>query len=231
MLTKAQGGNRKARLAMEFAQEQAGDVVIVRIAGPPRQQHRAARRGQLLAGAGSGAPRLAIDLSKLEYISSAGLRVLLVVAKKVQQAKGKVVLFGLGAECPRGVLDQRFRQDFRDRARCGVRRRGGAVRAAAMLGFVEEIVLLQLDDTHGSFVDLPLSAADVVLAGAALMELALHNRIDTDLEQLIVVDPTPTGDEILDDVLVQLGRPATGLSAAAAIERITLNAGNIRNRR
>ena len=34
-------------------------------------------------------------MSGLEYISSAGLRVLLVVAKKVQQAKGKMVLFGL----------------------------------------------------------------------------------------------------------------------------------------
>lgn len=44
---------------------------------------------------GSGTPHLAIDMSKLEYISSAGLRVLLVVAKKVQQAKGKMVLFGL----------------------------------------------------------------------------------------------------------------------------------------
>lgn len=43
-----------------------------------------------------GTPHLAIDLSQLDYISSAGLRVLLVVAKKVQQAKGKVVLFGLG---------------------------------------------------------------------------------------------------------------------------------------
>ena len=42
-----------------------------------------------------------------------------------------------------------------------------------MLHFVEEIVLLQLDDTHGRFVDLPLSAGNVVLAGAALMELAL----------------------------------------------------------
>jgi len=47
-----------------------------------------------------------------------------------------------------------------------------------MLGFVEEIVLLQLDDRHGSFVDLPQSAADVVIAGAALMELALANRVD-----------------------------------------------------
>src|SRR6266542_2680092 len=38
---------------------------------------------------------LAVDMSGLDYISSAGLRVLLVMAKKVQQAKGKVALFGL----------------------------------------------------------------------------------------------------------------------------------------
>lgn len=66
-----------------------------------------------------------------------------------------------------------------------------------MLGFVEEIVLLQLDDTQGRFVDLPLSAAEIVLGGAALMELALANRIDTDIDHLVVVDRTPTGDEIL----------------------------------
>ena len=93
-----------------------------------------------------------------------------------------------------------------------------------MLGFVEEILLLQLDDTHGRFIDLPLSAADVVLAGAALMELALDNRVDCDLEQLILVDRTPTGDDILDDVLVRLGEAGAGLSAAAALERITVNA-------
>ena len=34
-------------------------------------------------------------MSGLDYISSAGLRVLLVMAKKVQQAKGKVALYGL----------------------------------------------------------------------------------------------------------------------------------------
>ena len=94
----------------------------------------------------------------------------------------------------------------------------------ATLGFVEEILLLQLDDTHGRFVDLPLSAADVVLAGAALMELALDNRVDADLEQLILVDRTPTGDDILDDVLVQLGQVEVGLSVADALERITANA-------
>ena len=93
-----------------------------------------------------------------------------------------------------------------------------------MLGFAEEILLLQLDDTHGRFIDLPLSAADVVLAGAALMELALDNRVDSDLEHLILVDRTPTGDDILDDVLVRLGQAGIGLSVAAALELTATNA-------
>ncbi len=92
-----------------------------------------------------------------------------------------------------------------------------------MPGFVEEIVLLQLDDSQGRFVNLPMSAADVVLAGAALMELALANRIDSDLEQLILVDPTPTGDDILDDVLKHLGEAGGELTADAVLERISAN--------
>lgn len=92
-----------------------------------------------------------------------------------------------------------------------------------MLGFVEEIVLLQLDDSQGKFVNLPMSAADVVLAGAALMDLALNNRIDSDLEQLILVDPKPTGDDILDDVLRQLVEAGGELGAGAVLERISIN--------
>ena len=70
-----------------------------------------------------------------------------------------------------------------------------------MLSFVEEIVLLLHDDVSGDFVELPESVFTVVIAGAALMDLAIHNRIDTDLERLTVVDRTPLGDDILDDVL------------------------------
>ena len=92
-----------------------------------------------------------------------------------------------------------------------------------MLGFVEEIVLLQLDDSQGKFVNLPLSAADVVLAGAALMELALSNRVDTDLRRLILVDPTPTGDDILDDVLKRLAETDGELNASTGLERISVN--------
>src|SRR5579862_1404356 len=74
-----------------------------------------------------------------------------------------------------------------------------------MLGFVEEMVLLQLDETQGGFAELPQAAADIVLAGAAMMELALQNRVDADLERLFVVDGGPTGDAMLDDALALLG--------------------------
>ncbi len=79
---------------MQFAQEQAGDVVVVRLAGRLDSGTAPAAEARLAPLLG-GTPHLAIDLSQLEYISSAGLRVLLVVAKRVQQAKGRVVLFGL----------------------------------------------------------------------------------------------------------------------------------------
>src|SRR5438105_12939830 len=86
-----------------------------------------------------------------------------------------------------------------------------------MLSFVEEITLLLLDDTQGRFVDLPLSASDVVVAGAALMDLALANRIDSDLERLTVVDTKPTGDDILDDALARIAQPGHDLSVSAAL--------------
>jgi hypothetical protein len=98
-----------------------------------------------------------------------------------------------------------------------------------MLGFVEEIVLLQLDD-KGKLVELPLSAADVVLAGAALMELALRNKVDTDLNNLFVVDPQPIGDDILDDALARLAGAGSDVTTSAAIELVTLDARKYRER-
>jgi len=80
---------------MEFAQELSGDVVIVKLSGrldSSTAQGAEEDFARVLAG---GALHLAIDMSNLEYISSAGLRVLLVVARKVQQADGRVVLFGV----------------------------------------------------------------------------------------------------------------------------------------
>ena len=36
------------------------------------------------------------------------------------------------------------------------------------------------------------------------MDLALENRIDTDLEKLILIDATPVGDNLLDETLADI---------------------------
>jgi hypothetical protein len=94
-----------------------------------------------------------------------------------------------------------------------------------MLSFVEETTLLLLDDDSGEFVDMPVSGFGTVIAGAALMDLAMHDRVDTDLEKLTVVNKTPTGDSILDDALAQLCRApedAEGMRILEAIDRVAL---------
>lgn len=39
--------------------------------------------------------RVLVDLTGMEYMSSAGLRLILLVARRVQQARGKVAVFGM----------------------------------------------------------------------------------------------------------------------------------------
>jgi anti-anti-sigma factor len=80
---------------MEFSQDRDGEVVIVKLAGRLDSGAAGTAEEKLGAALGPGVPHLAIDMSGLDYISSAGLRVLLVLAKKVQTAKGKVALGGL----------------------------------------------------------------------------------------------------------------------------------------
>lgn len=82
---------------MEFAQEIAGDVVVAKLAGRLDSGSAAAAEEQLMRLVGSNTPHLVIDLSQLDYVSSAGLRVLLIVARKVQQAQGRLALFGLSS--------------------------------------------------------------------------------------------------------------------------------------
>ena len=73
-----------------------------------------------------------------------------------------------------------------------------------MLRFAEEIVLLLLNDDDGRFARVSRWPLDYALAGGVLMDLALENRIDTDLENLILVDATPVGDSLLDLTLADI---------------------------
>lgn len=73
-----------------------------------------------------------------------------------------------------------------------------------MLRFAEEIILLLLNDGDGRFARVPKWSLDYALAGGVLMDLALENRIDTDLESLILVDDSPTQDSLLDPTLADI---------------------------
>ena len=80
---------------MEIATEHIDDVVVVKAKGRFYSNDVQAMEEGLAEAIGSGKRCLAVDLAEMDYISSAGLRVFLKVAKQVQKANGKVVLFGL----------------------------------------------------------------------------------------------------------------------------------------
>ena len=74
-----------------------------------------------------------------------------------------------------------------------------------MLTIAEEILLLVLDEQTGKLqARLPVHSLRHAVSGALLMELALHDRIDTDLHQLVVVDPAPLGEPVLDRTLARI---------------------------
>ena len=75
-----------------------------------------------------------------------------------------------------------------------------------MLRFSEEIILLLLNDGDGRFARVPKWSLDYALAGGVLMDLALENRIDTDLKNMILIDDTPTGDSLLDQTLAEIAQ-------------------------
>ncbi len=72
------------------------------------------------------------------------------------------------------------------------------------LTLADEIVVLMLDDAIGEITPGCLPVAGVAIAGGLLMELALRENIDTDLKSLFVVNPKPTGDELLDAILEEI---------------------------
>ena len=73
-----------------------------------------------------------------------------------------------------------------------------------MLRFAEEIILLLLRDHDGRFVRVPNWSLEYAIAGGVLMDLAMENRIDTDLENLVLIDSTPVGDSLLDPTLAEI---------------------------
>lgn len=96
------------------------------------------------------------------------------------------------------------------------------------LRFAEEIMLLLLHDEDGKFARVPEWSLKYALAGGVLMDLALADRVDTDLEQLILVDSTPTGDNLLDPTLADIAGSREVRSAEYWLERVAERADEVR---
>ena len=96
------------------------------------------------------------------------------------------------------------------------------------LRFAEEITLLMLNDEDGEFVRVPGWSLQCAFAGAVLMDLALENRLDTDLKRLVLIDPTPLGDDILDPVLARIAQATETHDARHWVEYIADHVEEIR---
>ena len=97
-----------------------------------------------------------------------------------------------------------------------------------MLRFAEEVMLLLLHDENGRFERVPDWSLGYALGGGVLMDLALENRIDTDLDNLILVDDTPLGDSLLDATLADIAAAEDKRDARFWVERTAGRADEIR---
>ena len=75
---------------MEIAVDEVGDIRVVRIAGNLDTQTSPVTEEQLTQLIEDGATKILLDFEKLNYISSSGLRVLLVAHKRLEGNSGQV---------------------------------------------------------------------------------------------------------------------------------------------
>ena len=80
---------------MTMSIESQGDLAVVVLSGRLDSTNAADTEAQILAQIEAGSPRVVVDASGLEYLSSAGLRVFLVVAKRVKASGGALALHSL----------------------------------------------------------------------------------------------------------------------------------------
>ena len=96
------------------------------------------------------------------------------------------------------------------------------------LRFAEEIVLLLLAEDTGALDRFSNRNMNYVLAGATLMDLALENRIDSERNRLILVDPTPLADPLLDPVLADIADNQQVEDLHDWVERISRQGASLR---
>ena len=99
--------------------------------------------------------------------------------------------------------------------------------ASPTLSLPEELILMLLNEENGYFHQVPGWDLNCAVAGAALGELSLMSRIDTDMESLFLLDRTPTGNAALDPILEQIANEPGQRNTQYWIERLAPHAEEI----
>ena len=99
--------------------------------------------------------------------------------------------------------------------------------ATQQLGLPEELILMLLNEETGYFHQVHSWELNCAVVGAVLAELSLLERIDTDMDSLLLVNRTETGNPILDPILKQVTDEPVQHNAQYWIERLVPRAESI----
>ena len=91
---------------MEITERKTADIVTLCVSGKLDTTTAKTFEDKILGQIESGDRRFIVDLAQLDYISSAGLRVFALAAKRHNSAKGKIVLCGLKKTIPYNTLNR-----------------------------------------------------------------------------------------------------------------------------
>ncbi|MBI3919205.1 MAG: STAS domain-containing protein [Betaproteobacteria bacterium] len=83
---------------MDLNEEQAGGVTVLQVMGRIDSTTAPVLGERLTAMVGAAGARVVVDFSQLDYISSAGFRILLLAAKRADQTTSKLVLCGVSGK-------------------------------------------------------------------------------------------------------------------------------------
>ncbi|WP_366657409.1 STAS domain-containing protein [Fodinicurvata sp. EGI_FJ10296] len=94
----------QGKLIMDITEHQLGTGVVLEPQGRIDSSTSKSFEERLMQALDRGPTAVIVDLSNVEYVSSAGLRVLLVAAKKIKSAGNQLILCGLSSHI-REVFD------------------------------------------------------------------------------------------------------------------------------
>ena len=86
---------------VDYTQEEKGDILVLRVVGRLDATSSPMLEKKIVALIDGGKTKLVVNFNGVEYLSSAGMRLLLSMTKKINSKNGKIVISGVSSD----VLD------------------------------------------------------------------------------------------------------------------------------